>query len=128
MKLTHDNDCPWNFGHDCTCGYEGHHRRENVGPINLVPVPMADLLDALGWQGGTVADALAEVRRLRADAVHVPDWSTLRPDVVGWIPVACYRDNMGVICQWDAVGPMRPRPVLGQGVAALLPEHGEVKL
>lgn len=40
-----------------------------------------------------------------------PNWASLEDEVVGWIPVACYRDKMGVICQWNSIGPMIHRPL-----------------
>jgi len=85
------------------------------------------LLAALGWQGGTVEQALAEVSRLKAlDVSAMVEVGSIRVanNTIAWIPLP------NVI--FAQVG--KPEPVfvrrastahLGQGVAALLPEHGE---
>jgi hypothetical protein len=86
------------------------------------------LLDALGWQGGTVADALAEVRRL----VDVKTTALFYTE--GWEDADHLDPEMAKLAIDRLTGlndllklKSQPKP-LGQGVAALLPEHGEVKL
>ena len=91
------------------------------------------LLDALGWQGGTVADALAEVRRLRSLtlAMSAKIQEVSRNEDVMPFPSAIESGSPRCpdLAKWlrelDAMTD-QPKPI-GQGVAALLPEYGEVK-
>jgi len=89
---------------------------------------LGPLLAALAWSGGTVEQVVAEVGRLRREHARYAAIYDLPPDPNGdddrfWKCPKCS-------CQWYpsrtkclSCGESQP---LGQGVAALLPEHGEV--
>lgn len=41
-----------------------------------------------------------------------PEWENIDPAIVGWIPVACRRDEKtGIVSQWEVLGKMIPRPI-----------------
>jgi len=61
---------------NCVCYHPLQERRidDDIEPMYCAveteddPAILADLCEALGWQGGTIHDAIAEVRRLKAAA------------------------------------------------------------
>lgn len=104
--------------------------RDAVGPINLVPVPMERLLAALGWSGGTVEQVVAEVGRLKR--AEEESWTESEGETehdeaedpsAPWHCPECFCVWPQDVSRCQTCG-YQP---FGQGVAALLPEHGEAK-
>ena len=95
-----------------------------------------ELLDAmryaLGWSGGTVEQVVAEVARLKTvpEVVKICDTSTLVDAMSRHFSNPPPLDELyaaaGGVCH-VVHDVMKSHCILGQGVAALLPEHGEAK-
>lgn len=104
-------------------------RKPESGPVNLVPVPMERLLHALGWQGGTVEQVVAEVGRLvTMQAAFQGLFNKVNKVTATWRHQNVVRpaDMESLVIRQIEVEPFQAKPQpLGQGVAALLPEHGE---
>lgn len=129
LTLTHGN----NPNHPTPATVESTHgewvRYEDVNAMALQLDAMSSptlpkIIAALGWQGGTVEQVVAEVTRMRqfreSVEFYTDMWKDANLDDEG-MTLEGTLGRLNLMAKVHAT----PRQSLGQGVAALLPEHGE---